>query len=97
VRVSWVEQFGAQEFGEKAPETPCGSPETEKLTGQFLEEVTAAVIVVVTDDPRLTVTAPEFESVKPDVFVDVLDEVKIVSELDSSAEVSEFCESAGTA
>lgn len=93
--VNWIEQFGAQEFGENTPATPCGSPETEKLTGHFLEEVTVALIVVVADDPWFTETGPEFESVKPDVFVDVVADVKTVSELDSSAEVSEFCESAG--
>ena len=69
----------------------------DKLIGQFLEEVTVAVIVVVTDEPWFIVTGPEFERVKFDVFVDVVADVKTVSEADSSAEVSEFCESAGVA
>ena len=48
---SCVEQFGVQEFGEKAAETPCGSPATEKLIERFLEAFKVAAIVVVADEP----------------------------------------------
>ena len=94
--VSCVEQFGAQEFGEKTPETPCGSPDTEKLIGHCLEEVTAAVIVVVTDDPCIRETEGALESDKLDFWVDVVADVRVVSAEDKLVEVSEFwLESAG--
>jgi hypothetical protein len=91
VSVSCVEQFGVQEFGEKAAETPCGSPETEKLIERFLEATKVALIVVVADDPGVIVTAPVLESDKPEVCVDVDAEVRTVSEADKSVEeVSAF-------
>ena len=70
---SCVEQFGVQEVGEKAAETPCGSPETEKLMERRLEPAAkVALIVVVPDDPCVTVTGPVLESDKLDVWVDVV-------------------------
>lgn len=77
--VSCVEQFGLQELGEKAAEIPCESPETEKLTG-FFRDVAEALIVVVTDAPCVTVTAPELESDKLDVCVDVAEAFRRVPE-----------------
>lgn len=64
--VSCIEQSGVQEFGEKTPETPCGSPDTEKLIGHFFKEVRVALIVVVTDDPCIRETDPALESAKLD-------------------------------
>ena len=96
--VSCVEQFRVQELGEKAAETPCGSPETEKLIERFLEADKVALIVVVTDDPCVTVTGPVLESDKLDVWVDVAAEVKTISEDDKLVEVTEsWLESAGIA
>ena len=96
--VSCVEQFGEQEFGEKAAETPCGSPETEKLIERFLNVAELALIVVVTDDPCVTVTGPVLESDKLDVWVDVAAEVRTILEDDKPAEVVElWFESAGMA
>ena len=69
-----------QEFGEKAAEIPCGSPETEKLMERILEPAAkVALIVVVADDPCVTVTGP-VESDKSDVWVDVAAAVRTVSE-----------------
>ena len=92
---SCVEQFGVQEFGEKAAETPCGSPETEKLIERFLDADKVALIVVVTDDPCVTVTGPVLavtgpvlESDRPDV--DVAAEVRTISEDDKPTEPTEF-------
>ena len=99
--VSCVEQFGLQRLGEKAAETPCGSPETEKLTG-FFRDVAEALIVVLTDDPCVTVTAPVVTapvlvSDKFDVWVDVA-AVRTISEDDKPPEVLGFSfESAGMA
>ena len=85
-----------QEFGENDAETPCGSPETEKLIERFLEADKVALIVVVTDAPCVTVTAPGLESDKPEVCVDVDAEVRTVSEADKPREVSElWLETAG--
>ena len=78
--VSCDEQFGVQEFGEKAAETPCGSPATEKLMDRFLEAAEVAPIVVVTDAPCVTVRAPELESDKPELWVDVAEAFRRVSE-----------------
>ena len=84
------------EFGENAAETPCGSPETEKLIDRFLEAV--ALIVVVTDDPGVTAIGPGLESDKPEVCVDVAAAVRVVSEEDKLVEVAEsWLESAGMA
>ena len=85
---SCVEQFGVHEFGEKAAETPCGSPETEKLIERFLEADKVALIVVVTDDPCVTVTGPVLESDRPDV--DIAAEVRTISEDDKPTELTEF-------
>ena len=97
--VSCVEQFGVQELGKKAAETPCGSPDTEKLLiERFRDVVELALIVVVTDAPCVTVTGPVLESDKPDVWVDVAAAVRTVSEDDKPNEVVEFWfESAGIA
>ena len=96
--VSCVKQFGVQELGEKTPETPCGSPDTEKLIGQFLEEVTVALIVVVTDDPCTRETDAALESDKLEDRVDVVAAVRVVSAEDKLMEASEsWLESAGMA
>ena len=94
-----VEQFGVQELGEKAAETPCGSPETVKLIERLLEpSAKVALIVVVADDSCVTVTGPVLESDKLDVRVDVAAAVRTVSEDDKLREVVEFwLESAGIA
>jgi hypothetical protein len=99
VSVSCVEQFGVQELGEKAAETPCGSPDTEKEVVERLRDIVElALIVVVTDAPCVTVTGPVLESDKPEVCVDVAAAVRTVSEEDKPTEVSEFwLESAGIA
>ena len=81
-----------------AAETPCGSPETEKLIERILEAAKVALIVVVTDEPCVTVTGPAFESDKLDVWVDVAPAVRKVSEEDKLVEVTEsWPESAGIA
>ena len=96
--VSCVEQFGEQEFGEKAAETPCGSPETEKLIEFFRGIAELVLIVVVTDAPCVTVTGPVFESEKLDVWVDVAAAVRTISEDDKPTEVvGLWFESAGMA
>ena len=77
--VSCGEQFGVQEFGEKTPETPCGSPDTEKLIGHFFKEVRVALIFVVTDDPCIRETDATPESAKLDFWVDVVAAVRVVS------------------
>ena len=80
-----------QEFGEKAAETPCGSPETEKLMERLLEPAAkVALIVVVADDPGVTVTEPVVESDKLDAWVDVAAEVRTTSEDDKPAELAEL-------
>ena len=96
---SCVEQFGVQELGEKAAETPCGSPETEKLMERLLEPAAkVALIVVVADDPCVTVTGPVLESDKLDVWVDVAAAVRTTSEDDKPTELVElWLESAGIA
>ena len=96
---SCVEQFGVQEFGEKAAETPCGSPDKEKeVVKRFRDIAELALIVVVTDAPCVSVTGPVLESDKPDVWVDVAAAVRTVSEDDKPREVVEFWfESAGIA
>ena len=88
-----------QEFGEKAAETPCGSPETEKLIERLLEPAAkVALIAVVADDPCVTVTGPVLESDKLEVCVDVAAAVRTVSEDDKPTELVEFwLESAGIA
>ena len=96
---SCVEQFGVQEFGEKAAETPCGSPETEKLIiERFLKVVDElALIVVVTDDPGVNVRGLGFES---DKLAEVVcpAAVSAASVDDSPKEVSElWLDSAGIA
>ena len=88
MNLSCVEQFGVQEYGERAAETPCGSPEIEKLMERFLEADKVALIVVVTDDPCVTVTGPVLESDRPDV--DVAAEVRTMSEDDKPPEVVEL-------
>jgi hypothetical protein len=91
VSFSSVEQFGVQEFGEKAAETPCGSPETEKLMERLLEPAAkVALIVVVADDPSVTVRGPVVESDKLDAWVDVAAEVRTTSEDDKPAELAEL-------
>jgi hypothetical protein len=99
VSFNCVEQFGVQELGEKAAETPCGSPETVKLIERLLEpSAKVALIVVVADDSCVTVTGPVLESDKLDVWVDVAAAVRTVSEDDKLREVVEFwLESAGIA
>jgi hypothetical protein len=101
VSVSCVEQFGVQELGEKAAETPCGSPDTEKEVVERLRDIVElALIVVVTDAPCVTVTGLGLvlESDKPEVWVDVAAAVRTVSEEDKPTEVSElWLESAGIA
>jgi hypothetical protein len=93
--VSCVEQFGLHDFGENAAETPCGSPETEKLIDRFLKAV--ALIVLVTDDPCVTITGGVSESDKLDVWVDVA-AVRTISEDARSPDVVElWLESAGMA
>ena len=95
---SCVKQFGVQEFGEKAAETPCGSPETEKLIERCLEAVEVALMVILFDDPCVTVMEAAFESDKLDVRVDVAAEVRTISEDDKPPEVVElWLESAGVA
>ena len=95
---SCVEQLGVQELGEKAAETPGGSPETENLIDRYRDVDKVAPIVVVTDDPCVTVTGPELESDKLDVWVDVAAAVRIVPEDDKTVELREFwLESAGIA
>ena len=96
---SCVEQFGVQELGEKAAETPCGSPETEKLMERRLEPAAkVALIVVVPDDPCVTVKGPVLESDKLDVWVDVSAAARTTSEDDKPTEVVEiWLESAGIA
>jgi hypothetical protein len=90
VSFSCVEQFGVQEVGEKAAETPCGKPETEKLMERLLEPAAkVALIVVVPDDPCVTATVPVLESDKLDAWVDVAAAVRTVSE-DKPTEVSEL-------
>ena len=80
-----------QELGEKAAETPCGSPETEKLMERLLEPAAkVALIAVVADDPCVTVTGPVVESDKLDAWVDVAPAVRTVSEEDKPTEVSEL-------
>ena len=94
--VSCVEQFGLQELGEKAAETPGGSPETEKLI-VFFRDVAKVLIVAVADDPCVTVKGPVLESDKLDVWVDVA-AVRTISEDDKPTEVLGFSfESAGMA
>jgi hypothetical protein len=96
VSVSWVEQSGVQEFGEKTPETPCGSPDTEKLIGHFFKEVSVALIFVVTDAPCIRETDAAPESAKLDF--DVVAAVRLVSSKDKLVEVSElWLETAGIA
>ena len=97
--VNCVEQFGVQELGEKAAETPCGSPETEKLMERLLEAAAkVALIVVVADDPCVTATGPVLESDKLDVWVDVSAEARTTSEEDRPKEsVDIWLESAGIA
>ena len=88
---SCAEQSGVQEFGEKAAETPCGSPETEKLMERLLEPAAkVALIVVVPDDPCVNVKGPELESDKLDAWVDVAAEVRTTSEDDKPAELAEL-------
>ena len=87
--VSCIEQFGVQDFGEKAAETPCGRPETEKFMERFPELVEVALIVVVTDDPWVTVTGPGLESDKLDVWLAAA--VRTASEADVSVELTESC------
>ena len=96
---SCVEQFRVQELGEKAAETPCGSPEIVKLMERLLEPAAkVALIGVVADDPCVTVTGPVLESDKSEVWVDVAAAVRTVSEEDKPTEVSElWLESAGIA
>ena len=96
---SCVTQFGVQELGEKAAETPCGSPDTEKkVIERFRDIAELALMVVVTDAPCVTVTGPVLESDKPDVWVDVAAAVRTASEDDKPKEVVEFwLESAGIA
>ena len=96
--VSCVEQLRVHEFGENAAETPCGSPETEKLIECFLEADKVALIVVVTDDPCVTVMGPVLESDKLDVWVDVAAAVRTTSEDDKPTELVElWLESVGIA
>ena len=91
-----VVQFAVQELGEKAAETPRGSPETEKLIERCSEAPEVALMVVVADDPCVTVTGPILESDKLDVWVDVAAEVRTISEDDKPPEVVElWLESAG--
>jgi hypothetical protein len=100
VNVSCVEHSGVQELGEKAAETPGGSPDTEKEVVERLRDIVElALIVVVTDAPCVTVTGrPVLESDKPEVWVDVAAAVRTVSEEDKPTEVSElWLESAGIA
>lgn len=90
-RAIWI-----ADVGENAAETPCGSPETEKLIDLFLEAV--ALIVVVTDDPCVSATGSVLESDKLDVWVDVAAAVRTASEDDKPREVVElWFESAGIA
>ena len=89
-----------QEFGEKAAESPCGSPDTEKEVVERLRDIVElALIVIVTDAPCVTVTRPVLESDKSEVWVDVAAAVRTVSsEEDKPTEVSElWLESAGIA
>ena len=98
VSFSCVEQLAVQELGEKAAETPSGSPETEKLIERCSEAPEIALMVVVTDDPCATVRGPGIESDKLDVSVDVDAEVRTISEDDKPAEVVEpWLETAGIA
>ena len=93
-----VVQFAVQELGEKAAETPRGSPETEKLIERCSEAPEVALMVVVADDPCVTVTGSVLESDKLDVWVDVAAEVRTISEDDKPPEVVElWLESAGVA
>jgi hypothetical protein len=98
VSVSWGEQSGVQEFGEKTPETPCGSPDTEKLMGHFFDAISVALTVVVADAPCIRETDAALESVKLDFWVDVVADIRVVSAEAKLVEVSEpWLESAGTA
>ena len=70
VIVSIVEQFRAQEAGEKDAVAPEGRPETLKETVCDVPDAKVAVIELLTEDPAVTDRSPEFVSVKskPVVF-----------------------------
>ena len=78
---SSVVQFGVHKFGEKVPETSCGSPETEKVTERFLKAAKVALILVVANDPCVRVIGRVLESDKIEVRA-VAAGISIVSEGD---------------
>ena len=65
--VSVVEQVGLQLVWLKAAVAPLGSPEAEKFTVCVGLPVRVAVIIVLPEAPGVTVTSPEFPSVKLNV------------------------------
>jgi hypothetical protein len=96
VSVSCVKQLGVQDFGENAVEIPCGRPETEKFIERFLKLVDAALIIVMTADPWVTVTGSGLDSDRLDVGVAAA--VRTVSEEDKLVEATEsWVESAAIA
>ena len=58
VRVRVVEQVGEHAVGENAAVTPEGSPDAEKDTACAVPETSAALIVLVTEAPWVTVLLP---------------------------------------
>src|SRR5438045_2735808 len=67
VRVRVVEHVGVQDGLEKEALVPGGSPDAEKVTGCELAETRVAVMVFVTDEPRVTDRSPPFASEKSKV------------------------------
>src|SRR5207249_763536 len=78
VRVRVVEHVGVQEGAEKEALAPVGSPEAEKVTGCEVPETRVAVIVFVTDEPRVTDLSPPFDSEKSKVEGALTVRVKLV-------------------
>src|SRR2546430_17445631 len=59
-RVRVVEQVGVQEVAEKEGEGPLGGLEAEKETDCEVPETRVAVMVFVTEEPRVTDLSPPF-------------------------------------
>src|SRR5437867_6765269 len=78
VRVRVVEHVGVQEGAEKEALAPAGSPEAEKVTGCEVPETRVAVMVFVTDKPRVTDLSPPFDSEKSKVEGALTVRVKLV-------------------
>src|SRR5213080_4657166 len=58
VRVRVVEQVGVQEMAEKEAVAPLGRPAAEKETDCEVPETRVAVMVFVTEEPRVTDLSP---------------------------------------